>query len=87
MAATKKKESAGGGFIKITLKKGLVGKLGTHRKVVDALGLGKFGSSVVHSDSPTIRGMVRKIIHLVEVEQAEAGAKSTSKNVAKEEAK
>lgn len=86
MAATKKKETAGGGLIKITLNKGLVGKLTTHRKVVSALGLKKFGSSVVHTDSPTIRGMVRKIIHLVSVEPAESGAKSSSKSVAKQEA-
>lgn len=85
MATKAKTETANGGMLKITLSKGLVGKLTTHVKVAKALGLKKFGSSVVHSDSPTIRGMVFKIKHLVTVEPAEAGAKSTSKSVAKQE--
>jgi large subunit ribosomal protein L30 len=54
-------------MLKITLTKGLVGKTDTQRKVVAALGLGKFGSSVEHLDSPTIRGMIRKVSHLVAV--------------------
>ncbi|MGH9552948.1 MAG: 50S ribosomal protein L30 [Terriglobales bacterium] len=54
-------------MLKITLTRGLVGKTEVQRKVVAALGLGKFGSSVVHADSPTIRGMIRKVHHLVTV--------------------
>ena len=57
-----------GGSIKITLTAGLVHKMDSHKRVVRALGLGKFGSSVVHMDSPTIRGMCRKVSHLVTVE-------------------
>jgi large subunit ribosomal protein L30 len=56
-------------MLKITLTSGLVGKKTTHRKVVSALGLGKFGSVVTHADSPTIRGMVNKVHHLVTVEE------------------
>jgi large subunit ribosomal protein L30 len=63
-----KTAKTGGSMIKVTLTAGLVGKMDKHRKVVRALGLGKFSSSVVHSDSPTIRGMVRKVSHLVSVE-------------------
>lgn len=55
-------------MLKITLAKGMIGKKETQKKVVKALGLGKFGSSVVHKDSPTIRGMVNKVSHLVTVE-------------------
>lgn len=54
-------------MLKITLTKGLIGKKGTQRKVITALGLGKYGSSVVHKDSDTIRGMVNKVSHLVTV--------------------
>lgn len=62
--------------IRITLTKGLVGKREDQKKVVRALGLGKFGSSVVHQDSPTILGMVNKVHHLVTVtEEKEATAK------------
>ncbi|MCC6976955.1 MAG: 50S ribosomal protein L30 [Candidatus Melainabacteria bacterium] len=60
-------------MLKITLTRGLVGKKETQKKVVQALGLGKYGSSVVHADSPTIRGMVTKISHLVSVETVEGG--------------
>jgi large subunit ribosomal protein L30 len=74
-------------MIKVTLTSGLVGKKKTQRRVVEGLGLGKFGSSVVHADSPTIRGMINKVHHLVTVTPAEvekaasqpAAAKTTKK--------
>jgi len=68
-------------MLKITLTKGLIGKTKEQRRVVTALGLGKYGSSVVHHDSPTIRGMVNKISHLLTVEQA------TEAKASKKEAK
>ncbi len=58
-------------MLKITLTSGLVGKKTTQIKIVEALGLGKFGSSAVHSDSPTIRGMLNKVHHLVSILPAE----------------
>jgi large subunit ribosomal protein L30 len=33
------------------------------------LGLHRLHHTVVHQDSPTIQGMVRKVIHLLKVEQ------------------
>ncbi len=65
-------------MIKVTLTSGLVGKKKTQRRVVEALGLGKYGSSAVHADSATIRGMVNKVHHLVTVTPAE-GEKAASK--------
>jgi large subunit ribosomal protein L30 len=64
----KKAESSKGSALKITLTRGLVHKMEKHRKVVEGLGLKSFGHSVIHLDSPTIRGMVRKVHHLVTVE-------------------
>jgi large subunit ribosomal protein L30 len=58
-------------MLKITLTRGLVAKTEVQRKVVRALGLRKFGSTVEHADSPTIRGMINKVHHLVTVEAAE----------------
>jgi large subunit ribosomal protein L30 len=87
--ATKKEESgakAGGKRIKIKLTSGLVGKMKTHRKVVEALGLKRFNSEVEHVDSPTIRGMVNKVRHLVTVE-GEVTAANGTKPKAKAEAK
>jgi large subunit ribosomal protein L30 len=75
-------------MLKITLTSGLVGKKETQRKVVSALGLGKYGSSVVHADSPTIQGMIRKVHHLVTVTQAEGdGAKAKSAGQAEKKTK
>jgi large subunit ribosomal protein L30 len=54
-------------MLRVTLTKGLVGKKDTHKKVIRALGLRKYGSSVLHHDSPTIRGMVNKVHYLVTV--------------------
>lgn len=39
-----------------------------HRETVRALGLRRIRDTVVHDDVPQIRGMVRKVRHLVEVE-------------------
>jgi large subunit ribosomal protein L30 len=54
-------------MLTITLKKGLAGKKGTQTRVAAALGLSKYGSSVTRADSPTIRGMINKVHHLVTV--------------------
>lgn len=57
--------------VKITLTSGLVGKTKTQIAVVRALGLRKYGSSVVHAASPTINGMINKISHLLTVGPAD----------------
>lgn len=71
--------------LRITLTSGLVGKKQTQRRVVEALGLKKFGTSVVHLDSPTILGMIDKVQHLVTVteETGDAATKSTKTKAAK----
>ncbi len=55
--------------IKITLVKGLSGRLPAQRKTVKALGLGKINSTVVHDATPSILGMVRVVQHMVKVEE------------------
>ena len=39
------------------------------RGTIRALGLKRLGHSVVHDDKPEIRGMIRAVQHLVEVEE------------------
>ena len=56
------------GTIKITLVRSLIGYPEDQRIIVRGLGLRKPNSSVVRDDTPSIRGMVRKIPHLVKVE-------------------
>ena len=37
------------------------------KRTLDALGLTKMGKVVEHEDNPSVRGMIRKVFHLVEV--------------------
>ena len=54
-------------MLKITLKKSAIGYSKRQKATVKALGLGKLNSFTIKSESPQIRGMVKKISHLVEV--------------------
>lgn len=60
--------SASENRIRITLVRSPIGRPPAQRKTARALGLRKLNQSVVQKDSPEIKGMVRKIVHLVEVE-------------------
>ncbi|MCF7925203.1 MAG: 50S ribosomal protein L30 [Candidatus Izimaplasma sp.] len=53
----------------ITLVRSTTGAKPNHRKTVKALGLNKLQKTVVRQDTPTIRGMVRSIAHLVKVQE------------------
>lgn len=55
--------------LRITLKKSAIGYDRDQRKVVKALGLRALNRTVEHDDSPQIRGMVRKVQHLVQIEE------------------
>lgn len=57
------------GQIKVTLRKSAIGYSERQKKTVRGLGLGKLNSSKVLEDTPQVRGMVQKVIHLVEVEE------------------
>jgi large subunit ribosomal protein L30 len=54
--------------IKITLKRSIIGRPQNQVDTVKALGLRKIGDSREVSDSPAVRGMVRTVQHLLEVE-------------------
>ena len=54
--------------LKIKYAKSAIGYAKT-KDTIAALGLSKLGSEVVHEDTPAIRGMVRKVRYLVEVEE------------------
>ncbi|MDD7380354.1 MAG: 50S ribosomal protein L30 [Succiniclasticum sp.] len=58
--------------LKITLTRSLIGNKKDQRATVRALGLGKIGTFAVQEDNPTIRGMIHKVEHLVQVEEVEA---------------
>jgi len=56
------------GMIKITLVKSMNGRPEKHRKVLRGMGLTKMNKTVELEDTPSIRGMVNKVTHLVKVE-------------------
>ena len=58
--------------LKITWKKSCIGRPESQRRIIRSLGLRQLHHSVTHNDSPTIRGMVSKVIHLIDVEQVES---------------
>jgi large subunit ribosomal protein L30 len=41
------------------------------KRTIKALGFRRLGQTVEHGDSPTVRGMIHKVEHLVEVQEAE----------------
>lgn len=58
-----------GKVIKVTLVKSAIGYNKHQKQIVKALGLGKINKTVTLGDTPQIRGMVQKVIHLVSVEE------------------
>jgi len=54
--------------LKITQIRSGIGETERHRGTLRALGLGKIGRSVERDESPEVLGMLRKIRHLVKVE-------------------
>ncbi len=56
-------------YLKIKLVRSLIGHPQKHRLVAYGLGLRKLNSEVVRKDCPEIRGMIRKISHLLKVEE------------------
>ena len=56
--------------LKVTLRRSLVSKPSKIRASARCLGLKKINRSVLVDNVPAIRGLVKKVIHLVEVEEA-----------------
>ncbi len=53
--------------LKITWKKSTIGYPKKIRETIKGLGLRKLNQTVIRSNRPEIRGMVKKVIHLVDV--------------------
>lgn len=54
--------------IKVTQIKSIIGTLDAQKKTIRALGLRKINRSVIHEDTPCVRGMVNTVKHLVKIE-------------------
>jgi large subunit ribosomal protein L30 len=57
--------------LKITQIKSSIGSSWRKKRTIKALGLRKIRHTVIHNDTPTIRGMIEKIRELVQVEEIE----------------
>lgn len=57
--------------IEVTLVRSTIGRPEKHRRVVRSLGLRKIRQTVRHDDNPRIRGMIKKVSHLVRAEIVE----------------
>ena len=56
--------------LRITQTRSQIGETARHRGTLRALGLGRIGKSTEREDSPETLGMLRKVRHLVKVEDA-----------------
>ena len=54
--------------VRITQVRSQIGESERHRGTLRALGLGKIGKTVEHDEGPVLTGMLRKVRHLVRVE-------------------
>lgn len=67
MNAAKSKEASK--KVKVTLRRSTIGVQSKLIKVLESLGLHKTHRSVEHTLTPTIQGMLKKVPHLVAVEE------------------
>jgi len=56
--------------LRITQVRSQIGQSRRHRGTLRALGLGRIGKTVEHEESPTLAGALRKVRHLVKIEEA-----------------
>ncbi len=56
--------------LKITQVRSTIGQSQKHRGTLRALGLGKIGRSVERPESPQLAGMLRKVRHLVRIDES-----------------
>ena len=65
-------QTATGGKLRITLVRSTIGRSGDQERTVRALGLRRLHHTVERPDQPSIRGMLRKVSHLITVEEIPA---------------
>jgi large subunit ribosomal protein L30 len=63
------KGQAEANVVRVTLVRSPIGYTKDQRATARALGLRRLHQTMEHKDTPTVRGMIQKIIHLVQVEK------------------
>jgi large subunit ribosomal protein L30 len=56
-------------MLKVKLVKSMIGRPEKHRKVLKGMGLTKLNRTVELQDTPSVRGLVQKVSHLVVAEE------------------
>jgi large subunit ribosomal protein L30 len=56
--------------LRVTQIRSQIGQSERHRGTLRALGLGRIGKTAEHDETPAIAGMLRKVRHLVKVEES-----------------
>jgi len=56
--------------LRVTQVRSQIGQSERHRGTLRALGLGRIGKTAEHDESPAIAGMLRKVRHLVRIEDS-----------------
>lgn len=57
------------GRVRVTQRRSVIGRPQRQRQTLRALGIHRMHDSVIHDDTPQIRGMIFQVKHLVEVER------------------
>jgi large subunit ribosomal protein L30 len=57
--------------LRITQTGSIIDRIAPQKRTIKALGLGRPNYTVEHKDTPQIRGMIKKVKHLVRVEEVE----------------
>jgi large subunit ribosomal protein L30 len=60
--------------LKVTLKRSLIGKKPNQRATISGLGLRKLHQERILENTPAVRGMIKKVLHLVDVAEVEVDA-------------
>lgn len=63
----------GGGEIRLTLRRSLIGRPEVQRRIVRALGLRRVGATRVHVWTSGLEGALRRVGHLLSIEEVKHG--------------
>jgi large subunit ribosomal protein L30 len=58
-------------FLKVRQKASEIGQIEYQRRVVKGLGLRGIGTEVTVDNTPSFRGMVKKVLHLLDVQEVD----------------
>lgn len=58
------------GRIKVKLVRSMIGRPAKHRRILRGMGLTRLNKTVELKDTPELRGMIKKVSHLVSAEES-----------------